>query len=275
MAKQVIVEIFIIGNEILIGDIQDTNTNWLCKEINGMGGYVSRATVLRDELEVIAAETHAALGRGADMIFTSGGLGPTADDLTLAAVAKGAGVKTQLHEQALQMVKERYDELTAMGILSLGGLNPAREKMAWLPEGAVPLHNSVGTAPGVYLEAGKTGIISLPGVPSELKGIFNSSLQPYLREKFAGGLSLMRTITVRCNDESIMEPVLSRVVNDHSGVYIKSLARTLGETPELDISLTAVGSDRDSLESIVGAALKDLRDGLTSIGIVHWDKGQQ
>jgi nicotinamide-nucleotide amidase len=274
MSNPVIVEIFIIGNEILIGDIQDTNTNWLCREINGMGGYVSRATVLRDEHDVIAAEIHAALGRGADMIFTSGGLGPTADDLTLAAVARGAGLKTQLHELALQMVKDRYDELTAKGILSQGGLNPAREKMAWLPEGAVPLENPVGTAPGVLLQICKTGIICLPGVPSELKGIFNSSLQPFLREKLAGGLSLMRTITVRCNDESIMEPVLSRVVNDHSGVYIKSLARTLGETPELDISLTAVGSDRDSLEAIIHAALKDLRDGLTSIGIVHRDKGQ-
>jgi molybdenum cofactor synthesis domain-containing protein len=275
MSKPVTVEIFTIGNEILIGDIQDTNTNWLCREINGMGGYVSRATVLRDELDVIAAEIRAALRRGADMIFTSGGLGPTADDLTLAAVARGVGVKTHPHELALQMVRDRYDELTARGILSQGGLNPAREKMAWLPEGAVPLENPVGTAPGVLLQVGKTGIISLPGVPSELKGIFNSSLQPFLREKLGGGLALMRTITVHCNDESIMEPVLSRVVNDHPGVYIKSLARTLGETPELDISLTAVGADPGSLDVLLAAALKDLRDGLTSIGIMHWDKGQE
>jgi nicotinamide-nucleotide amidase len=275
MSNPVIVEIFIIGNEILIGDIQDTNTNWLCREISGMGGYVSRATVLRDELDVIAPEISAALGRGADMIITSGGLGPTADDLTLAAVAQGVGVKTEPHERALRMVKERYDELTASGILTQGGLNPAREKMAWLPAGAVPLENPVGTAPGVLLQVGKTGIISLPGVPSELKGIFNSSLQPYLREKLGAGMSLMRTITVRCNDESIMEPILSRVVSEHPGVYIKSLARTLGETPELDISLTAVGSDRDTLDAILGSALKDLRNGLTSIDIMHWDKGQR
>jgi hypothetical protein len=85
----------------------------------------------------------------------------------------------------------------------------------------------------------------------------------------------MRTITVHCNDESIMEPVLSRVVNDHPGVYIKSLAKTLGETPELDISLTAVGADPGSLDVLLAAALKDLRDGLTSIGIMHWDKGQE
>lgn len=272
MSAPVTVEIFIIGNEILIGDIQDTNTHWLCREINSLGGRVVRVTVLRDEIGIIAAELRSALQRGPRVIFTSGGLGPTADDLTLAAVAEGAGVEARLHEKALLMVKERYDELTDKGILSQGGLNPAREKMAWLPEGAVPLHNPVGTAPGVLLQAGRTAVISLPGVPSELKGIYNSSLQPFLRETFGGGISVMCAITVRCNDESIMEPVLSRVVSAHPGVYIKSLARTLGETPELDISLTAVGSDRASLDTLLDAALRDLRNGLTSIGIVHRDK---
>ena len=274
MAEPVTVEIFIIGNEILIGDIQDTNTNWLCKEINSLGGHVVRATVLRDELGVIAAELRAALQRGARVIFTSGGLGPTADDLTLTAVAKGVGVEIRLHEMALQMVKDSYDALFAKGIMAQGGLNPAREKMAWLPEGGMPLDNPVGTAPGVLFHTGQTTIISLPGVPSELKGIFNSSLQPFLQKTFKGGISAMHTITVRCNDESVMEPVLSRVVPAHPGVYIKSLARTLGETPELDISLTAVGSDQASLETLIAIALQDLKAGLTSIGIAHWDKTQ-
>lgn len=269
LSKPVVVEIFIIGNEILIGDIQDTNTYWLCKEITNLGGIIARVTVLRDEAKTIAAEVRAALKRGPEVIFTSGGLGPTADDLTLAAVAQGAGLMVRLHEEALRMVKESYDELTSRGILSEGGLNPAREKMAWLPESAVPLHNPVGTAPGVLLKTGKSSIISLPGVPSELKGIFGSSLQPYLKETFRGGISLMRTVTVQCNDESLMEPVLSRVVNDHPRIYIKSLAKTLGDTPELDIILTAVGNDRSLLETLIEAALQDLRQGLTSIGIGH------
>jgi nicotinamide-nucleotide amidase len=269
MSEPVIVEIFIIGNEILIGDIQDTNTNWLCKELYSLGGRVSRVTVLRDELEVIAAEIKTALHRGPEVIFASGGLGPTADDLTLSAIAQGAGVDLKLHRQALEMVKSSYDDFFAKGIIAQGGLNPAREKMAWLPEGAVPLANPVGTAPGVMLRVGRTSIISLPGVPSELKGIFCASLQPFLKDTFSGGVSVMRAITVRCNDESVMEPVLSRVVNSHPMVYIKSLARTLGENPELDICLTAVGSDRSSLDAYIAAALKDLEEGLTSLGIVH------
>jgi nicotinamide-nucleotide amidase len=272
VSEPVIVELFIIGNEILIGDIQDTNTHWLCKEINGLGGHVARVTVLRDVTEIIAAEVRAALFRGAQVIITSGGLGPTADDLTLDAVARGVGLEVRLHDQALRMVRERYDELAGQGVLDQGGLNPAREKMAWLPAGAVPLHNPVGTAPGVLLRTGRATIVSLPGVPSELKGIFATSLQPFLHETFRGGVAVMCTITVQSNDESVMEPVLSRVVNDHPKIYIKSLARTLGETREIDITLTAVGDDRSLLNALLDAALHDLQGGLTAIGIGHRDK---
>ncbi len=275
MSEPACVEIFIIGNEILIGDIQDTNTHWLCKEINELGGQVVRATVMRDISEVIAAEMQAALLRGADVIITSGGLGPTADDLTLAAVALGVGVEWRLHEQALQMIRERYDELAGQGILTQGGLNPAREKMAWLPVGATPLHNPVGTAPGVLLKTGQTTIISLPGVPSELKGIFKSSLQPFLLATFSGGMSAMRIISVQCNDESLMEPVLSRVAHDHPGIYIKSLATTLGEMRDLDVILTAVGSERSTLDLLLEGAVKDLHNGLASLNISHREKEQQ
>jgi molybdenum cofactor synthesis domain-containing protein len=274
MSEPVSVEIFIIGNEILIGDIQDTNTHWLCTEINRLGGYVARAAVLRDIDAVIADELKAALGRGADVIITSGGLGPTADDLTLAAVARGAGVEWRLHERALQMIKQRYDELAGQGILARGGLNPAREKMARLPAGAVPLHNPVGTAPGVLLQSGRSTIISLPGVPSELKGIFGSSLQPFLQATFSGGVSAMRTITVASNDESIFEPVLSRVAHDHPGIYIKSLATTLGERRDIDIILTAVGSERPAINALLAAAVADLSAGLTNLGIGHREKEQ-
>lgn len=272
MSEPVCVEIFIIGNEILIGDIQDTNTHWLCREIDGMGGGVARVVVLRDEEEVIAAELQIALGRGAEVIITSGGLGPTADDLTLAAVARGTGVPLLLDNQALQMIRQRYDELAEQGILAQGGLNPSREKMAWFPEGAVPLHNPVGTAPGVLFRRGRTTIISLPGVPSELKGIFNSSLQQFLLVTFSGGMSVMRIITVQCNDESLIEPVLSRVAHDHPGIYIKSLATTLGDMQDLDIILTAVGIERSALDGLLEAAVKDLRSGLSSLGINHREK---
>jgi molybdenum cofactor synthesis domain-containing protein len=174
MTEPVTVEIFIIGNEILNGEIQDTNTHWLCREITGLGGRVVRGIALRDDLDVVPRNC---VPRRAwyQIIFTSGGLGPTADDLTLAAVAKCVGTEMRLHEKARQMIKDSYDALLAKGILAQGGLTPAREKMAWLPQDAVPLYNPVGTAPCSMLHTGQSVIISLPGVPKELKGIFNSS----------------------------------------------------------------------------------------------------
>jgi hypothetical protein len=82
----------------------------------------------------------------------------------------------------------------------------------------------------------------------------------------------MHTITVCCNDESVLEPVLSRVVPAHPEVYIKSLATMPGETPELDITLTAVGSDQDSLESLISSALLDLKEGFRDLGFVCREK---
>jgi len=272
MTGQVTVELFIIGNELLIGEIQDTNTHWLCHELHRIGGMVTRVTLLRDELDVIAAELQAALQRGPRVIITSGGLGPTVDDLTLTAVAAGTGCQLRLDETALEMIRQRYDELTARGVLAEGGLNPAREKMAVLPAGSLPLPNPVGTAPAVLLHAGGTTIISLPGVPSELKGIFTGSLQPFLAETFSRGCAVIRTISVICNDESIMEPALSRVVREHPEVYLKSLATTLGESREIDITITAIGSSDAGLENMVEAAMNDLRAGLSGLGIVYRDR---
>jgi molybdenum cofactor synthesis domain-containing protein len=264
MPEPVIVELFIVGNELLTGDIQDANTHFFCNTVSGLGGRVARVTLLRDDLEVIALELRAAMDRGARVIFTSGGLGPTTDDLTLAAVARAAGVEVRAHDEARRMVKDRYDDLAARGILAVGGLTPAREKMACLPVGAVPLHNPIGTAPGVLLKAGGTFIVSLPGIPIELKGIFGSSLLPFLEETFGGGISVARTIELR-HDESLIAPVLSRVVQRHPQVYVKSLVSTSARVG-LKVTLTAMGRDQGGLETLVDAAMRDLQDGLASLG---------
>lgn len=268
MRDRVTVEIFVIGDEIVNGDILDTNTNWLCKEIGNLGGFVSRTVTLRDDENIIAAEVQAAVARGTKVILTSGGLGPTADDLTLAGVARGVGTQTALHQEALRMIESRYDEMAASGKLPKGGLNPAREKMAWLPVGAEPLHNPVGTACGVLVRSEHLSVVSLPGIPPELKGIFGESLRPFLSDTFGGGMSETKTIIVKSGDETVIEPVLNRVVKEHPRVYIKSLAKTCGAA-ELRITMTAVGDDRAELESAVSAASKDLCAGLDSVGFAY------
>lgn len=275
MSAPVTVEILVVGNELLRGEILDTNTHWLCRLINSRGGRVTRVTLLPDIEEEVAEAVRSAIARGVDVVFTSGGLGPTDDDLTLAAVARGAGVALALDATAREMVRQRYDDFHAQGVLAEGGLNPFREKMAWLPMGAEPLHNPVGTAPGVLLRAGRSVIISLPGVPPELEAIVTHSLADFMDQTFGAGGAFARSLTVRCNDESIMVPALSRVVDRYPQVYIKSLARALGEVPELDILFTVVGGDAEMRQTQVDGAVAELQQGLTALGIAHWEKSRE
>lgn len=274
MATSIVVEILTVGNELLRGEIQDSNTHWICRLIDSRGGRVARATMLPDRAAEIAEAIRSAIVRGVALVLVSGGLGPTDDDLTLAAVAEGAGVRLALHATAREMVRQRYDEFCRRGILAEGGLNPFREKMAWLPAGAQPLFNPVGTAPGVLLEAGATTIVCLPGVPSELQGILTSSLADRLDVLFGAGGSFSRTLVVRCNDESIMVPALNQVIAEYPQVYIKSLARELGGVPELDIFFTIAGSDGSECRALVDGAVVRMCQGLTALGIVHWEKAR-
>ena len=162
------VEIVSAGNEVLSGDVLDTNSNWLSRRITGLGGHVRRTVMLRDEVDTIAQELRAAHARRPALIFTVGGLGPTTDDLTLAAVAQAFGRPLELHPEAEGMVRERYEEFAARELVPFAGMNPARLKMAHLPHGSAPLLNRIGGAPGVLLEIDGVAIVSLPGVPAEL-----------------------------------------------------------------------------------------------------------
>ncbi|WP_354625322.1 competence/damage-inducible protein A [Psychromonas sp. MME2] len=264
MNKTADVEILIVGNEILSGDIVDSNTNWLCKFIHQRGGAVSRVTVVPDVIEVIADAVRAAVSRQVDILFTSGGLGPTSDDLTLQAVAKGSDRDLVLHSEALELVRKQYDHFFEAGIMSQGGLNPAREKMAYLPVGSEPIINPIGTAPAVFLPLQQTTIISVPGVPSELQAIIEQSLQPFLDSVFVGGAAISKRVTVSCNDESLLESVLLPVVKNYPEIYTKSLATTIGEKPEMDIimSISGIGEKTFILEK----AFQELCDGLTRLG---------
>ena len=264
MKKTATVEILTVGNEILTGDILDTNTNWLCKLVHGRGGAVVRVTVLPDILDVIAEAVRPAVKRNVDLIFTSGGLGPTSDDLTLQAVAAGTDRDVTLHPKALEMLKKQYDFFVSKGILTQGGLTPARQKMAYLPRGAEPLLNKLGTAPGSLLQVGKTSIISVPGVPSEQKQIINETLKDFLNQVFGEGDALTRRVTVKSGCESLLEPVLNSIVTQYPDIYTKSLASALNENTELRILMTITGIGEK--EALLNKAFQELCSDITELG---------
>lgn len=261
------VEIIIIGNEVLLGMVQDTNTNYLCRVLRGMGGRVRHASIVRDEMDSIAEEVRASVNRRADVIFTCGGLGPTDDDLTIAAVAAAAGKSLELNQQAREMVERRYSDLARAGYVKSGAMTDSRLKMARLVEGSRVIENPVGAAPAVALEINGSLVISLPGVPSELKAVVEGPLQKLLNELFGRGSYREREMIVECNDESVLAPALRQVAYAHPEVYIKSRAHHFGPDVKFRVLVSASASSADEADKMIEQAAADLTAALASAGI--------
>ena len=262
-----IVEILTVGNEILLGRIEDTNSNYLCRVVRGMGGHVRHIAVVRDEVDAIAGELQHSLERGAKLIITCGGLGPTEDDVTLAGVAKATGRELEVNAAAQEFVARRYTELAQQGYVSRAVMNEARVKMATLPEGARIVENSVGAAPAVVLEVNDARIVSLPGVPAELKTIVEGPLQSLLAEFFGEGSYHELEMIIGCGDESMLAPALKQVAQLHPEVYLKSRANRFGPDARFRIVISASAKNSKEAHRLVASAASDLTRTLEAVGI--------
>jgi len=267
-------EIIAVGNELLIGDVVDTNSNWLCRRLTALGATVQRVVQIGDIVGVIAEAVRSSLARGTQLLITTGGLGPTEDDLTLQGVAEALGRTLEPHAQALELVAAWYRELARRGWVASGEMTPSRAKMACLPTGAEPLANTVGAAPGVLLRVARDTaeeclIICLPGVPEELKDIFTGSLAPTLSELLGHSDYQEWRATVACNDESLLTPLLRAVSRAHSAVYVKSRAKRFSVDVRFEITLSARGQGPDgpSSEVLLEATWGDLERALHAAGI--------
>ena len=261
------VEILTIGNEILLGLVQDTNSNYLCRMVRGMGGRVRHIATPRDEIDAIADDINASLSRGAELIFTCGGLGPTDDDVTLAAVAKATLRKLELNAAAQQFVEQRYRDLASRGHVSGAEMSEARLKMAHLPEGARPIVNPVGAAPAVVTGVDANRIVSLPGVPAELKAIVEGPLQTLLAEVFGRGSYREREVTVACGDESQLAPALRQVASMHPDVYLKSRPSRFGPDVKFRILISSSAATTEEAERTIESSASDLIRVLRNSGI--------
>lgn len=250
------VKIIVIGSEILLGEVQDTNTYWLCKRITELGGRVERAVGIPDDLDIISGELKRSLSKKC-IVLTSGGLGPTQDDITLRAVSLPLGRELKLNEEAYQMVKNRYKKLASAGKVDSSLMSEARKKMAMFPEGGVPLYNSVGTAPGLYLEYGNHRLFCLPGVPDELKSIFRNSVRPIFSDIFAKDFYLKKELVIDSNDESKLAPILRQISERWPNVYIKSRPQGFGKDQRLLVSISMTGGEGRVKETI-GQVMDDL-----------------
>ncbi len=261
-------EILAIGNELLQGDVLDTNSRFLCRYLTRQGGKVGRVVLLPDEPDTIAAEVRGALERGPDLIVTTGGLGPTEDDLTLSAVARALGRPLVENPQALALLEKRYAELFSCGLIADATLTPPRRKMALFPEGGEALPNPVGTAPAVLLRREKTLLVCLPGVPEEVQGIVEGPLQAHLSRTLVTGHHARRSFLVNAGEATLF-PLLRHLARKYPDVYVKSHAGRVrpGTGLQVRVTLSSYGDTASEAEERVQQAAEELRRALVEVGI--------
>ena len=252
------IEIICIGNELLIGKTLNTNARWLAKRITALGLKTHRITIIGDSIEEISNALREAIQRNPRFIITTGGLGPTFDDKTLEGIAMALERKLAIRDQALKMIEEKYRQYVEEGRMERAELTPHHIKMARLPEGAKPIFNPVGTAPAVIIKHDDTTVIALPGVPSEMKAIFEESVAPLLKEA-AGMVTFFETsLDVTGMMEPAVAPLIDRVMHDNPYVYIKSHPKGEETVSHLELHLSTTAEETDLAKKRVGKALIQL-----------------
>ncbi len=181
-------EILSTGDELLRGELVNTNSAWLAGRLRELGLPLARMATIGDDLTEIANTVKKATRR-CQVLLISGGLGPTDDDRTAAAVAQAAGQELYLHEEALATLKARFARAGY-------DFTPNNEKQAWIPRTAELVPNALGTAPGFKLQVGQCVLYCLPGVPRELKQMFHEHLAPQLQQAFQRAPAVIRRLNI-------------------------------------------------------------------------------
>jgi competence/damage-inducible protein CinA-like protein len=169
-------EIITIGTELLLGEIQDTNTHYIANVLRHAGIDLYRTTIIGDNEDRIAEVVQEAIYRS-NIVLTTGGLGPTVDDPTRSAIAKALGVAIEFQPTLWEQIKERFQKY---------GRTPSENnrRQAYIPQGTQPIENVVGTAPAFIAETGNGVLISLPGVPPEMEYLIEHAILPFLKDRF-------------------------------------------------------------------------------------------
>ena len=258
-------EILTIGTELLLGEIVDTNTRTIAIALRDNGLDLFRTTTVGDNAERIAQAVAEALKRS-EVLITSGGLGPTVDDVTREGISQALGLTLEFREELWAQVVARFNAF---------GRDPTdnNRRQASIPQGAIGIENPVGTAPAFVVEAGEKAVIALPGVPAELEYLLEQEVLPYLRAR-AKLPAVIKSRTVRTAgigeswiDERIQD--LERMTNPtvglaaHPGrvdIRITAKATSEMEADELLWGIEATlqqrlgdeiyGTDQETLETV-------------------------
>jgi nicotinamide-nucleotide amidase len=243
------VEIITIGDEILIGQIVDTNSAWIGQQLNGIGFAVQRIISISDTKDEIKQAIGDSASR-ADVVIVTGGLGPTNDDVTKVALCEYFGCALVFHVD----ISSHIDGLFARFGKTVSEVN---RRQAELPSACMPLHNALGTAPGMWFDTGKSIVISLPGVPYEMKSIFTNELVPRLVERFDAPTIIHRTVLTMGMGESW----LSEHIADWEFALPPPLKLAYLPSPgRVRLRLSAIGEDESLLKQLMDEQVAQLVD---------------
>ena len=231
--------ILIIGNEILSGRTQDTNTSTLATWLNSIGVKVGEVRVIPDD-EKIIIDVINLLRKKYDYIFTTGGIGPTHDDITAESVSKAFGLKYEINKEAFKILEDYYKP---------GEFNEGRQKMTMMPSNANLILNPTSGAPGFNVE----NVFCLPGVPSILKSMLGG-----LKHKIIGGEPIKSyTISLRTVESEIAKS-LTEVQNDNYEVEIGSYP--FFQSGKLGVSIVIRSEDQNKIDKCSSEILKFIKD---------------
>ncbi len=227
-----------IGKEIISGIINDTNSFYIASRLSAFGIYNRYIVSLDDIKDEIEDGMLHYLDR-VDILITTGGLGPTFDDITLFSVASALNKKLIFSKNAYNHIKQFYDSLYKTGKIKSNEMNDKRKKMAYLPENAIELYNSTGAAFGAYINEKGKRIFCLPGIPKEMKPMFDNEVLPIIKQ-LSTGVTISKTYEFSINDETLLGQFIDKIKN--SDVYIKSLP-TGFDSKSMGVRFTASGNN--------------------------------
>lgn len=230
------IELFAIGTELVIGRIQDTNSFWMAQRIAELGGNLRRVTQLVDDLDQIVEALANSLGRGTGIIITTGGLGPTPDDLTVAAVARVLNRETVVDEATLD------DYMRRRNLNSRDEISPGLRKMATVPAGSEVLQNPAGWAPCTFVRHEGGSIIIMPGPPKEMEAVFTLHVAGAIAAASEHKTAALRVVVNM--HESEVSPLMQEVMARCPGCYLKAyVAMREAFESALPVDVVATGGD--------------------------------
>jgi nicotinamide-nucleotide amidase len=255
-------EIVAIGTEMLLGQNVDTNSSWIARELALLGIDVYGFQAVGDNEKRIEAALKLACDRS-QMVITTGGLGPTVDDVTRKVIGRLAQKQLVFHDHLAKKIEERFTKFRPGKPFPKVNLN-----QAFVPQGATIIPNDNGTAPGFIVKVGKSHLACLPGVPSEMKAMFDETLKPFLKSLSPGGAIIKsRVFRTTGIDESALNEKIVDIFEKSSNPTVGVLAHWEG----VDIRLSAKAESEAKADSLIEDLGKTLTTRLPNF-IYGWDK---